>query len=492
MELDSLCDYISGDRLFHDLTKVMGEWLYIMDDKLRLVYANNAARAKVFCGIDPIGHTIFELFPRLTIDSSISARTLSTGIAYKNIVQSYLDINGDKRASLASTYPIKKNGRIIGVCEFGEDITGIVNLSDTVLVQESRQRMLTSRHGANTPHDMYYTIDSIIGNSQAVQRLKSRIVQAANSDAHLFIYGETGTGKEMVAQSVYMLSRDYTHHPFVAQNCAAIPEALLESILFGTVKGAFTGAESRPGLFEAADGGVMYLDEINSMPQMLQAKLLRVIEQGKVTRVGSVKEIKTGFRLISSTNASPASLLENNTLRPDLYYRLNVLYIEVPPLRKRCEDIPLLADYFISQFSKNQPDKKVVGLTHEALGKLMNYEWPGNVRELRNVVERAFNNATTDIIDANDIDIQSFPQYQILSDCPSEAPASETTNAPGRVVLRERLRQIEIQLIREVLERYQGNVTRAARELDIPQQTLYNKIKRFGLQDHTNRLPKNE
>lgn len=488
MEDDDIISYISDYHFYRKLLTIIGEWLYIMDAQLKIVFANDAAMNQVFCGLNPIGRTIFELFPQVTETSSFSARAFRSGVAYKNLVQVYVDINGNKRASLASTYPIKKQGRIIGVCEFGEDITGIVNLSDTLVKNESRQRMLSRRHGDIKGRDMYYTIDSIIGNSNAIKQLKANIMRAAASNSHLFIYGETGAGKEMVAQAVYMLSKDYKQHPFIAQNCAAIPESLLESILFGTVKGAFTGAESRPGLFESADGGIMYLDEINSMPITLQAKLLRVIEEGKVTRVGSVKEIPCRFRLISSTNAPPESLLANKTLRPDLYYRLNVLYIKVPPLRDRVEDIPLLVDCFINEVN-SQLNKQVVGLSHAALDKIMQYDWPGNVRELRNVVERAVNAASSDIIDAEGIDLLSYVQPRIIGagvfDDGREASGAAP---PKRIILREELRRVEKELIEEALGRHRGNISRAARELDVPQSTLYNKLEKLDLLAHARNL----
>lgn len=484
MEDDNIINYISSYHFCRKLLNIIGEWLYIMDSQLKIVFANEAAMNQVFCGLNPIGRTIFELFPQVTEASSFSARTFHSGVEYKNIVQVYVDINGNKRASLASTYPIKMEGRIIGVCEFGEDITGIVNLSDTLVKNESRRCMLSRRHGDIKDQDMYYTIDSIIGNSNAIKQLKAKIMQAAASNSNLFIYGETGTGKEMVAQSVYMLSKDYKRHPFIAQNCAAIPESLLESILFGTVKGAFTGAESRPGLFESADGGIMYLDEINSMPITLQAKLLRVIQEGKVTRVGSVKETSCKFRLISSTNAPPEDMLANKTLRADLYYRLNVLYINVPPLRERMEDIPLLVDYFINQVNA-QLNKQVIGLSHAALDKIMQYDWPGNVRELSNVIERAVNTSTSDIIDVDGIDIHTYAQPRITDGDGCE-PISVAS--PKRIILREELYRMEKELIEEALGKHQGNISRTARELDVPQSTLYNKLEKLELLDYAHAL----
>lgn len=332
--------------------------------------------------------------------------------------------------------------------------------------------------------DKYYTIDSIIGNSHCIQKLKKEIIQASTSSSNLLIYGETGTGKEMVAQSIFMMSKDYKKDPFIAQNCAAIPETLLESILFGTVKGAFTGAESRPGLFESANGGIIYLDEIDSMPISLQAKLLRVIQEGRVSRVGGIKEISTNFRLISSTSISPFELLNKKTLRSDLFYRLNVLYIELQPLRKRTEDIPLLVDNFISEFNQKL-NKQIIGFSQAALEKLMKYDWPGNVRELRNLVERAVNKTTKDIIDVDVlVGMRTYLNERISSNSFTEQTYKENNEPSERITLRDELKRVEQSLIRKALDRHNGNISKAARELDIPQQTLYNKLQKSGLLEY--------
>jgi arginine utilization regulatory protein len=473
--------FIDEEDLFRSLVSFMNEWLYIVDQDFKIVYANQAALKEVFCGENPNGRSIFDLFPRLTHESSIIAKSFGSGISYGNIMQTYYDIKGNQRASLVSTYPIKKDGKVIAVCEFGVDITGIANLSDSGIKNEIKKRYITQKSTAVKEKEKYYTLDSIIGNSPAIQKLKKEITQASTSSSNLFICGETGTGKEMVTQSVFMLSKDCKRDPFIAQNCAAIPETLLESLLFGTVKGAFTGAESRPGIFESANGGIIYLDEINSMPINLQAKLLRVIQEGRVSRVGSINEIATNFRLVSSTSVSPFALISKNALRSDLFYRLNVLYIEIPPLRKRMEDLPLLIDYFISEFNQRL-GRQVIGFSRAALDRLMTYDWPGNVRELRNVVERAFSNTTKDIIDVDIlIGMRSYIQERLSSGSPAKPTHPSDVKGTERIILRDEMKKVEQSIICKALDLHKGNISKAARELDIPQQTLYTKLQKSGL-----------
>jgi arginine utilization regulatory protein len=481
---DLSCHFIDSENLFRSIVNCMDEWLYIIDQDFKIVYVNQVALKLVFCGVNPIGRSIFDTFSGLTPESSIAVKSFKNDIFYSNIVQTYYDINGNQRAALSSTYPIKRDGKIIAVCKFGEDITGMANLSGDEISNEIKQRLIIQKHNFIKEKSRYYTIDSLIGNSNHMQKLKKEIIQASASSSNLFIYGETGTGKEMVAQSIFMLSKDYQKDPFIAQNCAAIPETLMESMLFGTVKGAFTGAESRPGLFESANGGIIYLDEIDSMSINLQSKLLRVIQEGRLSRVGSIKEIPTDFRLISSTSTSPFTLLDKKALRSDLFYRLNVLYIELLPLRKRAEDIPLLIDNFIIKFNQ-QLNRQIIGFSPAALEKLMKYDWPGNVRELRNVVERAVNKTTKNIIDVDVlVGMRTYLNDRISNTSVTNQMYEENNKVSERISLHYELKRVEQSLIRNVLDRYNGNISKAARELDIPQQTLYNKLKNNGLLEY--------
>ena len=497
MKLEEIKQLIRKNYPLLDYENLTDKWFYIMDRERRVLYANSVARDYIFSGKDPINRDIFELLPYINDRFSLSAQVLKTGIAYKDIVEGYYDDDMRPHFAIVSQYPIRCEDRVVGIYEIGEEISETLCLQDKdPMMQAESQKNLVQNYEIAKGQDLYYTTDDIIGSSQAVKRLKAQIAQAAACNANLFIYGETGTGKELIAQSVYTMSCDYRRHPFIVQNCAAIPEALLESIFFGTEKGAFTGAETRAGLFESAHNGVMYLDEINSMPLLLQGKLLRVLEENKVVRVGGAKEIGTNFRLISSSNASPAKLLKEGSIRSDLYYRLNVLYIGVPPLRHRKEDIPLLVHYFIDKFNGIHY-KRIRGVTNKTMEQFMQYDWPGNIRELRNVMERAVNSAVSEIVDLTWDDICGDVQYGDMEPREGEtvngADKVETSSERkcvvkngrgvdvGRSTLKEEMALFEKKLIREALERNDGNVSSAARELGLPQPTLYGKLQRLEL-----------
>ncbi|PWW31326.1 arginine utilization regulatory protein [Cytobacillus oceanisediminis] len=464
-----------NDSLFESIMNVIGESVYIVDSEYRIVYVNEMACKTFFGGNDVLNRSIFDVFQNLERDSSTFVKVIATGIPIKEQITEYFDIEGRRRISISNTYPIVKNGQVIGAFEFGEDLTGINNLSE----QLAQSRMIhpkenNKREVSRASKSPYYTLDSIIGESVAIKRLKEQILISSNSSSNLLIYGETGTGKELVAQAVFSLSKNIHSAPFIAFNCAAIPEALLEGILFGTVKGSFTGAENKPGLFECANGGVIFLDEINSMPLNLQAKILRVIQEGKVQRVGGQREIPVDFRLIASTNIAPQKILENAEMRSDLYYRLNVLNIDIPPLRDRKEDIPILADYFIQELNPTV-NKNILGLHENAIELLMEYHWPGNIRELKNTIERSMNYAKEKLIGADEIKLNTPFSIKIKNEM--KPPAGE------RVRLKETLSQIEIELIRNALRQSAGNIARAARDLDIPQQTLNSKIDKYKLRN---------
>ncbi len=226
----------------------------------------------------------------------------------------------------------------------------------------------------------------------------------ADSTSSVLVYGETGTGKELYVQSIHNYSSRF-NKPFIAQNCAALPENLFESILFGTVKGAFTGAVDKPGLFEQAHGGTLFLDEINSMPINLQTKLLRVLQDGVIRRVGDSRDRKIDVRIIAAMNVEPLKAVENGQIREDLFYRLNVVNIKLVPLRDRLEDIPLYVEHFIDKYNK-ELNKNVKGISSKVKELFMSYNWPGNVRELQHIIEAAIN-----IVDNEYIELDNLPIY---------------------------------------------------------------------------------
>ena len=312
-----------------------------------------------------------------------------------------------------------------------------------------------------------YGFENLIGNSVRMLRVYSIIRQVAATSATVLILGETGTGKELVARAIHQNSprRD---RPFVGLNCAALSRDILESELFGHEKGAFTGAIStRQGLFEYADGGTILLDEILDMPAETQVKLLRVLEEGEIRRVGSNKPLKVDVRVLAATNRSAEEAVESGQFRRDLYFRIKVVTIQLPLLSKRTDDIPLLVDSFVGELSRRH-GKNIQGLTHEALNMLMGYSWPGNVRELRNVIENMVVMSQHEMLDVNDLPENVY-----------HAPEQKSLAVPLRAGMS--LEEIEREHIARTLERTDGNREKAARILGIGERTLYRKLKEYEL-----------
>jgi DNA-binding NtrC family response regulator len=310
------------------------------------------------------------------------------------------------------------------------------------------------------------TENTLLGESPALQMIREQIARLAGLDTSILISGESGTGKELVARALHRQSRR-SGGPFIAVNCAALPESLLESELFGHVRGAFTDArEDRRGLFAEASGGTLFLDEIGELPLALQPKLLRVIEERKVRPLGGSREVACDVRLLTATHRDLAEAVKEGTFRGDLYYRLNVIQIELPPLRTRSNDILLLAQQFIAELAERF-GKSVTGLTEPAARCLLVYPWPGNVRELRNVIERAVALAGHDRLTVQDLpeNLQKPGGAATFPDAPFDPLAMPT------------LAEMEHRYIDQVLSRVGGNRTLAARILGVDRKTLYRKLK---------------
>lgn len=317
-----------------------------------------------------------------------------------------------------------------------------------------------------------FHLDDIIGESKEIKRLIEMAKRISLRDSTVMLIGETGTGKELFAQGIHYCGL-HSHKPFVSVNCAAIPESLLESELFGTVKGAFTGATDTVGLFEYAENGTIFLDEINSMPLSLQAKLLRVVQDRKVRRVGGRNEILINCRIITATNTNLSQA--GREFRSDLLFRLSVVNLYIPPLRERREDIILLAEHFIQKFNQRFCTS-IQKMDENLQSVLINYSWPGNVRELENLIEYAMN-----FVDDNEsiLKLEHFPpnfQHKFISDpplCLSDFP--ETTN------LNQILQVTERSAILKALESYQWNITQTAAFLGLSRQNMQNKIKKHNI-----------
>jgi DNA-binding NtrC family response regulator len=314
-------------------------------------------------------------------------------------------------------------------------------------------------------------IGRLIGRSVPMQEVHRLIEQAATTPAPVLIHGETGTGKELVARTLHELSARASG-PFVAVNCAAMPETLLESEIFGHERGAFTDArDRREGCFELAHGGTLLLDEVAEMAPGTQAKFLRVLEEGSFRRLGGKTEINVDVRVVAATNKDPVTAMKEGEFREDLYYRLNVFTLAVPPLRQRIEDIPLLVTGFIEEFN-GKYDKRITGVDDATLKLLMSHAWPGNVRELRNTVERAFIASDGDVITA-----KVLPGTSPVAPVASWSGDADVVTAPIGLPLRE----VEKQFVLRTLAAENNNKTRAADRLGISTKTLHNMLQRWGL-----------
>jgi DNA-binding NtrC family response regulator len=335
------------------------------------------------------------------------------------------------------------------------------NLSTHLTVSAENQRLRRRLIDAGQ-------LGPMIGQSLAMRRVMSLIEQVAPSSASVIIIGESGTGKELVARTIHELS-PRPNGPYVAINCAAMPETLMESELFGHERGAFTGADRRrEGCFELANGGTLLLDEIGEMKPELQAKLLRVLEESKLRRLGGSTEVAVDVRVLAATNRNLDSSIKDGRFREDLYYRLNVFAIELPTLSERAEDIPALVDHFLREL-KQPEGKNLTGVDSECLEILKSYRWPGNVRQLRNVIERAL--------------IVSRGPLITVADLPPDLKRSNSSGSTFELRLGMSLDEVERELIMRTIDFTNGNKSRAAEVLGISLKTLYNRLERYQGKD---------
>jgi PAS domain S-box-containing protein len=371
----------------------------------------------------------------------------------------------DRKLMVTANPIINGAGEIVRVVSISKDITDLhqleQELENTKEMMEKYEKELSELRKVNL--DDY----EIIGNSKAMQGLLQLATKVAAVDSTVLILGESGVGKELVAKLIHGESKR-RDGPFIKINCGAIPETLLESELFGYDKGAFTGAnrEGKPGLMELAHKGTLFLDEIAELPLNLQVKLLRVLQEQEIVRVGGVKPIKVDIRIITATNRDIEQMVEEGTFRRDLYYRLNVVPIPVPPLRERREDIPALVHHFLQRFSQKYSRSRQI--TPEAMELLFNYSWPGNVRELENIIER--------------IVVTSDSSQITVDDLPAELQHGDRKTKKvvvnGIIPLKMATEAVEEQLIRRAMERYKSTY-KAARALGINQSTVVRKVQKY-------------
>ncbi len=445
--------------------------IHAVDENGKTIIYNQSMADLEGLSIDEVhGKSILEIFPSLTTETSTLLTVLKSKKPIYNQRQTYLNNHGKQITTINSTIPIRLTTAKYGALEIAKDITREKELTERV---EYLQHELASIDLGDEKLKGY-TFKNLIGEDDNFVNTIGFAKKAAQSSSTVLLYGETGTGKELLAQSIHNESSRKSKS-FIAQNCAALPDTLLEGILFGTAKGSFTGAINRPGLFEQADGGTLLLDEINSMGLQLQAKLLRVLQEGCVRRIGGLSDIPIDVRIIATTNEEPLETVKKGILRKDLYYRLNVISISIPPLRERKNDIALLVEHFIKKYNVRL-NKDVWYVSNDVKQAFLSYDWPGNVRELENLIESAMNMINKEHI----IKPAHFSQdvYKVLF---SEKTNRYSLNINNNKSLDEIVEDVEKALIEEAMRDTNGNIAQASRKLGIKRQTLQHKLKKYSL-----------
>lgn len=446
------------------------EGLIVTDAEGRYIYVNHRWSSLTGYSLDQVkGRFVRDIVRKSRVDEVLESQKFVSGDAVLLNVHT-----GDEVPVYCSYTPLFYDGVIEGCLVYmirkSEDTSLAVPPNVVTLLEELNQQL---QRFQNRPGGMVNVLDSIMGNSPQILKMKNEIVCAARSSSTVLIEGETGSGKELVAHAIHDLSPRQDHR-LVKVNCAAIPSELLESEFFGYADGAFTGARrgGQAGKFEISNGGSLFLDEINQMPLALQPKLLRALQEREIERVGSSVTIPIDTRIISATNVPLDTMVQDMKFRSDLYYRLNVIKIRVPPLRERREDIPHLIAFLMKQLNL-QLHLQIPGIDQESVERLMAYDWPGNVRELQNVLERAMNLAWFETLEWKYFsDYFEYLPHQAVPDPP---PVADT------VSLRSQTSAAERDILLSALEECRGNKALAARQLGISRTSLYKKLRTFGI-----------
>lgn len=473
----------------------------VMDKEGIVLYVNRLLlRTDDLQNVDIIGKKMTDFYP-MKKEDHLSIKTIKTGKPIiKKTVIFYTHLNKLVN-SLCSIFPLYAKGRVEGVILFA------LNLQTSQNLLEKHHTNLDSfdkTKNKNGPQSETYTFASIIGESRKLKDAINQAKQNSNTEFSVFIWAETGCGKELFAQALHYAS-PRSSKPFIPINCAAIPENLLETTLFGTAKGAFTGAINKAGLLEKAEGGTILLDELNSMSLDLQAKLLRVIQEKKVRRVGAHEEIPVDVKFLSTCNISPEKALKTNTIRQDLFYRLAVAVIEIPPLKERQSDILILCQHFLHKWTAKISASPIT-ISGEVLSMLEDYSWPGNVRELEHTLKSCLTTlAGETTISRRHLSPYFLANYQRQKDAdsidqyqrhPSQPPVTELAPAQStpwtnthtlfpdgnqKYCLSTTIKQVETLLIDRALTRAGFNISKAGRFLNLSPQALRYKIKKLGI-----------
>ena len=462
------------DKEFMEMILECIPGLLCIDNDGKITYVNDKMLKYKNCTREQmLGRHIMDFFPYTRMIENMEEE--------RDTIEFYQGNVTSKDAVEASVhYVLRKDGKRVGLMtydifqelnEFEQFVRMYGELDDKIKYyrEELKEYRITK-----------YSIEDIVGGSEKIKRLKSEIRNAAKTSSTVLITGETGTGKELVAHSIHDLSKRRSNK-FVKLNITNLPPSLIESELFGYEAGSFTGAvkSGKKGRFEEANNGTLFIDEIETLPLEMQPKLLRVLQEREIERIGSNESTQINVRIVSATNENLEEMVQNRTFRKDLFYRLEVIKINVPPLRERKEDIRLLAEHFIREYNMTS-GANITGITDAAVAKLEKYDWPGNVRELKNVIERAMGAAYNNIVDEDSIQIADIGEVENSSGMKSIINGFNVDfNADNPI--EEAKRQAECALIKQALEATGGNKKKAADMLKIARPLLYQKMERLKI-----------
>ena len=469
-----------GGFKFNNLDRIL-----IIDNDYTQVY-NSITDDRVSSGFEDadkdkyINRNLFEIYPSLKKQDSSFVRAVTKGQIVVKKFQKSEDINGKVYLTHNITIPIVHNGKILGAVELVKDVTTVDNVNH--VYPEEQDYIIYPNEFSIINDPKKITFENIIAEDTNMLKVIEQAKIMSRVQSPTLVYGETGTGKEVLVQAMINYS-GVSRDKVVVQNCAAIPPNLIESILFGTNKGAYTGAENRKGLFEEANDGLIFLDELNSIPYDVQGKLLRVLEDGTFRPVGVNKEKTVNVKIIAAMNIDPIKAIETNKLRRDLFYRLSGGMIFIPPLRERKRDIKLFVDNYIKEYNAIY-GKEVKGISEELEKFFYEYEFDGNVRELKHIIESMVGVSEKEILELEKLPAYMYNRIYNRDETENSASKEKHRDIPfnkKKYDLNEILKEKEVEIITKALKMAEGNRTKAAGILGIPRQTLKYKIDKFDI-----------
>lgn len=461
------------EYLFMKALDHVPDGIQIYDKNACAVFFNKSSRriSQIPPDVNVDGRFLLDMY-HLDENVSTTMTCLRTQSPVHNRVDHYTSNDGIAIATANTAYPIKKGTELLGSVVFEQDRSVI----DTYSRKMDELDKALKHYDDHAHHTSFsgYSFENIIGHGEKLLSAISIAKKVASQNSSVLLVGETGTGKEIFAQSIHRAS-SRKDKKFLALNCAAIPDSLIESLLFGTKKGSFTGSEDKPGYFEEANGGTLFLDELNSMSLNMQSKILRAIQENTFRRVGSQKDIKLDVRIISSCNEDPFHSIAENLFRKDLFYRLSTVMIELPPLRQHMEDLEELITYHLKA-TAFQYVHSLTDISPEALFALRSYTWPGNVRELYHVLDYAQN-----VAEDNTLLLEHLPPYLLKKENPKTSPVFESSVNFDENDLQSLMDTYESQILLKALEHFGYNISKTADALGIRRQSLQYRIKKYGI-----------